>query len=83
LEHIDDVVGIMNEFLYTHGYVLLSEQNLVKEYNEFKNILNKIVIKHTNNLLSLFGIKQNFDSYSLMPKLNNFNNLLKEIQELI
>ena len=83
LEHIDDVVGIINEFLYIHGFVLLSEQNLVKEYNEFKNILNKIVTKHTNNLLSLFGIKQNFDSYSLMPKLNNFNNLLKEIQELI
>ena len=83
LEHIDDVVGIINEFLYTHGFVLLSEQNLVKEYNEFKNLLNKIVTKHTNNLLSLFGIKQNFDSYSLMPKLNNFNNLLKEIQELI
>ena len=83
LEHIDDVVGIINEFLYTHGFVLLSEQNLVKEYNEFKNILNKIVMKHSNNLLSLFGIKQCFDSYSLMPKLNNFNNLLKAIQELI
>ena len=48
-------------------------------YDDFDDV----VIKHTNNLLSLFGIKQNFDSYSLMPKLNNFNNLLKEIQELI
>ena len=83
LEHIDEVVGIINEFLFTHGFILLSEQNLVKEYNEFKNLLNKIVTKHSNNLMSLFGIKQNFDSNFLMPKLNIFNNLLKEIQDLI
>ena len=83
IEHIDEMIGIINDFLYTHGFMLLSDQNLVKEYNEFKIILNKIVEKQLNNLITFFGIKQNFDSYSLMPKLNNFNNLLKEIQELI
>ena len=81
--HIDDIFGMINDFLYKHGFMILSEQNLVKEYNEFKSILNKIVLKHINNLLTFFGIKQNFEYNSMMPKLNSFNNLLKEIQELI
>ena len=82
-EHIDKLVGIINEFFYSHGFLILSDQNLVKEYNEFKLILNKIVLKHSNNLLELFGIHQNFNINCLMPKLNNFNTLLKDIQELI
>ena len=83
IEHIDEMIGIINDFLYTHGFILLSDQNLVKEYNEFKTILNKIVEKQLNNLITFFGIKQNFYKAMQMPKLNNFNNLLKEIQELI
>ena len=83
LEHIDELIGIINEFLYSHGFMILSEQNLVKEYNEFKMILNKIVLKHSNNLLELFGIQQNFDVNLFMPKLKIFNDLLKDIQELI
>ena len=63
--------------------MILSEQNLVKEYNEFKMILNKIVLKHSNKLLELFGIQQNFDVNLFMPKLKIFNDLLKDIQELI
>ena len=82
-EHIDKLVGIINEFFYSHGFLILSDQNLVKEYNEFKLILNKIVLKHSNNLLELFGIQQNFNINCLMPKLNKFNTLLKDIQELI
>ena len=82
-EHIDELVGIINKFFYSHGFLILSDQNLVKEYNEFKLILNKIVLKHSNNLLELFGIQQNFNINCLMPKLNNFNTLLKDIQELI
>ena len=81
--HIDEMVGIINEFLYAHGFTLLSEQSLVKEYNEFKNLLNKIVLKHINNLLTFCGIRQNFEYNSLLPKLNCFNNLLNENQELI
>ena len=83
LEHIDDAIGIINDFLYKHGFILLSDQNLVKEYNEYKNILNKIVEKHKINLINFFGIKQNFNGNFLMPKLNCFNNLLNEIQDLI
>ena len=83
LEHIDDIIGIINNFLYKHGFILVSEQNLVKEFNEFKNILNKIVSKHSNNIIKFFGVKQNFDKNILMPKLNTFNNLLNEIQDLI
>ena len=83
LEHIDELIGIINEFLYSHGFMILSEQNLVKEYNEFKMILNKIVLKHSNKLLELFGIQQNFDVNLFMPKLKIFNDLLKDIQELI
>ena len=83
LEHIDELIGIINEFLYSHGFMILSEQNLVKEYNEFKMILNKIVLKHSNNLLELFGTQQNFDVNLFMPKLKIFNDLLKDIQELI
>ena len=83
LEHIDDIIGIINDFLYKHGFILVSEQNLVKEFNEFKNILNKIVTKYSNNIIRFFGVKQNFDTNILMPKLNTFNNLLNEIQDLI
>ena len=46
-------------------------------------ILNKIVLKHSNHLLELFGIQQNFDVNLFMPKLKIFNDLLKDIQELI
>ena len=83
LEHIDDIIEIINDFLYKHGFILVSEQNLVKEFNEFKNILNKIVTKYSNNIIRFFGVKQNFDTNILMPKLNTFNNLLNEIQDLI
>ena len=83
LEHIDDMIGIVNNFLYKHGFMLLSEQNLVKEYNDFKSILNKIVVKYSNNLMTFFGIKKNMEINFMMPNLNCFNNLLKEMEELI
>ena len=83
LEHVDELVGLINDFLYKHGFVLLSDQNLVKEYNEFKNILNKVVEKHKINVINFFGIKQNFSGNFHMNNLNTFNNLLNEIQDLI
>ena len=83
LEHIDEMIGIINDFLYKHGFILLSDQNLIKEYNEFKNILNKIVIKYSNNLITFFGIKKTMDINFMMPNLNSFNNLLKEMEDLI
>ena len=76
-------MGLINDFLYKHGFVLLSDQNLVKEYNEFKNILNKVVEKHKINVINFFGIKQNFSGNFHMNNLNTFNNLLNEIQDLI
>ena len=83
LGHIDELMKIINEFLYKHGFILVSEQSLINNYNEFKNILNKIVMKYSQNLLEFFGIDKNFDCNFIMPNLNNFNNLLKEMQELI
>ena len=83
LEHVDELVGLINDFLYKHGFVLLSDQNLVKEYNEFKNILNKVVEKHKINVINFFGIKQNFSGNFHMNNLNTFNGLLNEIQDLI
>ena len=83
LEHVDELIGAITDFLYKHGLGLLSEQSIVKEFNEFKNVLNKIVEKHKNNLINFFGIKQNFSGNFLMPKFNRFNNLLNEIQDLI
>ena len=77
------MIGIVNNFLYKHGFMLLSEQNLVKEYNDFKSILNKIVVKYSNNLMTFFGIKKNMEINFMMPNLNCFNNLLKEMEELI
>ena len=74
---------IINEFLYKHEFILVSEQSLINNYNEFKNILNKIDMNYSQNLLEFFGIDKNFDCNFIMPNLNNFNNLLKEIKELI
>ena len=79
LEHVDELVGLINDFLYKHGFVLLSDQNLVKEYNEFKNILNKVVEKHKINVINFFGIKQNFSGNFHMNNLNTFNNLNQNI----
>ena len=76
-------MGILNEFLYKHGFIIVSEQSLINDYNNFKTILNKIVMKYSQNLLLFFGINKNFDCNFMMPNLNNFNNLLKEMQELI
>jgi hypothetical protein len=83
LGHIDELMGILNEFLYKHGISLLNDPNMINAYNEFKNILNKIVMKYSQNLFEFFGIEKNFDFNFLIPNLINFNNLLKEIQELI
>ena len=83
LGHINELMGKINEFLYNHGIILLNDQNLINEYNEFKNILNKIIKKYSLNLLEYFGIDRDFDIYFMLPNLNNFNNLLKEIQEII
>ena len=81
--HINEIMGIITEFLNRHGFIILNNQNLVDEYNWFKNILNKIIIKYTQNLISFFGIDKNFDLNFMLPNLDNFNNLLKEIDELI
>ena len=83
LGHINELMGVINEFLYKHGFILLNDQNLISEYNEFKNILNKIVKKYSINLLEYFGIDKDLDIYFMLPNLINFNNLLKEIQEII
>ena len=83
LGHIDEIIEILNEFLVKHGFMLLSEQNLISQFNEFKDILNKIVMKYSMNIIGFFGIENNFDYKFMLPKLNEFNNLLKEIQELI
>ena len=81
--HIDELLGIINDFFYKHGFILLNGQNLINHYNEFKNILNKIIMKHSQNIIQFFGIDKNFDTNFMLPNLNNFNNLLKEIKELI
>ena len=83
LGHVDELMGILNDFLYKHGIVLLNDPNLINEYNDFKNILNKIVMKYAQNLIEYFGIDKSFDYNFMIPNLINFNNLLKEIQELI
>jgi hypothetical protein len=83
LGHIDEIIEILNEFLVKHGFMLLSEQNLISQFNEFKDILNKIVMKYSMNIIGFFGIEKNFDYKFMLPKLNEFNNLLKEIKELI
>ena len=81
--HIDELLGIINDFFYKHGFILLNGQNLINHYNEFKNILNKIIMKYSQNIIQFFGIDKNFDTNFMLPNLNNFNNLLKEIKELI
>ena len=83
LGHVDELMGILNDFLYKHGIVLLNDPNLINSYNDFKNILNKIVMKYAQNLIEYFGIDKSFDYNFMIPNLINFNNLLKEIQELI
>ena len=83
LGHIDELIAIINDYLYKHGFVLLTDQNLVSEYNQFKSILNKIIMKYSLKLIDFFGIDKSFNYNFLMPNLNNFNNLLKEIQELV
>ena len=83
LGHVDELMGILNDFLYKHGIVLLNDPNLINAYNDFKNILNKIVMKYAQNLIEYFGIDKSFDYNFMIPNLINFNNLLKEIQELI
>ena len=83
LGHVDELMGILNEFLNKHGITLLNDQNVINAYNEFKNILNKIIMKYSQNLIGFFGIDKNFDFNFMIPNLIIFNNFLKEIQELI
>ena len=83
MAHVDEIIEIINDFLVKHGFMLLSEQSLINQYNEFKDILNKIITKHSLNIIGFFGIEKNFDYKFMLPKLNEFNNILNEIQELI
>jgi len=83
LEHINELIEIINNFLIKHGFIILNEQNIINQYNEFKKILNKIIMKYCNNLFIFFGIDKSFDYNYMLQNLNYFNNILKEIQEMI
>ena len=76
-------MDIINQFLIKHGFYIINDQNLVDEYNKFKVILNKIINKHIENIIIFFGIDKNFDYNFMLNNLNDFNNLLKDINELI
>ena len=83
LGHINELMDIINQFLIKHGFYIINDQNLVDEYNKFKVILNKIINKHIENIIIFFGIDKNFDYNFMLNNLNDFNNLLKDIDELI
>ena len=81
--HCNNLIGLLIDFLNEHGISIINDQNLVKEYNEFKNILNKIMKKFCGELIECFGIDNKFDYLFMLNNLNKFNNLLQDIQELI
>ena len=83
LGHINELMDIINQFLIKHGFYIINDQNLVDEYNKFKVILNKIINRHIENIIIFFGIDKNFDYNFMLNNLNDFNNLLKDINELI
>ena len=83
MSHCNNLIGILVNFFNEHGISIINDQNLVKEYNEFKNILNKIIRKFCGELIEYFGIDYKFDYLFMVNNLNKFNNLFQDIQELI
>jgi len=83
LGHINDLMEIINQFLIKHGFYIINDQTLVDEYNKFKIILNKIINNYIEKIITFFGIDKNFDYSFMLNNLNDFNNLLKDIDELI